>query len=314
VSAAGSGSGASRDEPGAAPPRVDLRGRAAVITGSSRGIGRAVAWALAAAGARVVVNGRDQAAVHEAAQELRAAGHDATGFVGDASDFDVAGDLIASCARDHGSVDVLVNCAGVAEPPGSSILDLGPADWQRLIAVHLTSVFNTCRHATPLMKKRGGGAIVNTSSHAALGHYGGTGYPAGKGGVNSLGFALAAELREHGVRVNTVCPGARTRLSSGDEYERHIEQLHARGLVSDGVRAASLSAPGPEHVAPLYAFLASDAAAGITGRLFSASGGYVGVFAPASESLLAYRDATSQGPWPAAALAAELRAKLEASR
>jgi len=311
VSAAGEPHGAADGSDGAAPLRVDLRGRAAVVTGSSRGIGRAVAWALAAAGARVVVNGRDEASVRGATEELRAAGHEAAGFVGDASGFDAAGELVASCVREHGGIDVLVNCAGVAEPPGSSILDLDPGDWQRLIAVHLTSVFNTCRHAAPLMKARGGGAIVNTSSHAALGHYGGTGYPAGKGGVNSLGFALAAELREHGVRVNTVCPGARTRLSSGPEYERHIEQLHARGLVSDGVRAASLSAPGPEHVAPLYAFLASDAAAGITGRLFSASGGYVGVFAPARESLLAYRDAASQGPWPVDALAAELCSKLE---
>lgn len=313
MSTARAGSGAPSDEPGAAPPRVDLSNRAAVVTGSSRGIGRAVAHALAAAGARVVVNGRDEAAVHEATEELRAAGHEATGFAGDASEFDVAGALIEACVRDHGGVDVLVNCAGVAEPPGRSILDLEPADWRRLIAVHLTSVFNTCRHAAPLMKAAGRGAIVNTSSHAALGHYGGTGYPAGKGGVNSLGFALAAELREHGVRVNTVCPGARTRLSSGDEYERHIERLHARGLVSDGVRTASLAAPGPEHVAPLYAWLASDAAAGVTGRLFSASGGYVGVFAPASESLLAYRDACAEGPWPVDALAAVLRAKLEAS-
>ena len=291
--------------------RVALDGRAAVVTGSSRGIGRAVAEALARAGAQVVVNGRDEATVAEAAREMQAKQLDVVACAGDTSDFDAAGRLIDTCTGEFGSLDIVVTCAGIAEPAGSSILDLEPADWQRLIEAHLTSVFNVSRHAVPHMKARGRGALVLTSSHAALGHYGGTGYPAGKGGVNSLAFALAAELREHGIRVNAVCPGARTRLSSGPDYERHIESLHRRGLVSEGVRDASLSAPGPEHVAPLYAFLASDAADGISGRLFSASGGYVGVFAPASESLLAFRNAETEGPWPVEALAAKLRSKLE---
>jgi NAD(P)-dependent dehydrogenase (short-subunit alcohol dehydrogenase family) len=258
-----------------------------------------------------VVNGRDEEVVREATTGLLDAGYEALGCTGDVSDFEVAGRLIATCIDRFGSIDVLVNCAGVAEPPGSSILDLDPADWRRLIDVHLSSVFYTCRHAAPHMKARGRGAIVNTSSHAALGHYGGTGYPAGKGGVNSLGFALAAELREHGVRVNTVCPGALTRLSSGPDYERHIERLHARGLLSDGVRSASLTAPGPEHIAPLYAFLASDAAAGVSGRLFSASGGYVGEFSPQAESLVAFRDVAASGAWPLDALAEAMHRHFE---
>jgi NAD(P)-dependent dehydrogenase (short-subunit alcohol dehydrogenase family) len=290
---------------------VDLGGQAAVVTGSSRGIGRAVAEALARAGAGVVVNGRDEAIVADTVREMRAMELDVVACAGDASDFAAAGRLVDTCLGAFGAIDIVVTCAGIAEPPGTSILDLEPADWQRLIDTHLTSVFNVCRHAVPHMQARGRGALVLTSSHAALGHYGGTGYPAGKGGVNSLGFALAAELREHGIRVNTVCPGARTRLSTGPDYARHIEDLHRRGLVSEGVREASLSAPGPEHVAPLYVFLASEAAEAITGRLFSASGGYVGVFAPASESLLAFRNAETEGPWPVDALAATLRAKLE---
>jgi NAD(P)-dependent dehydrogenase (short-subunit alcohol dehydrogenase family) len=141
------------------------------------------------------------------------------------------------------------------------------------------------------------GVILNTSSHSFLGAYAGVAYPAAKGGVTSLTFALAAELREHGVRVNAVCPGAKTRLSTGSAYEQRIRGLHARGILSDAVRDASLDPPEPRFAAPIYAFLASDRAAGITGRLFSATGGYLGVFARGREMLLAYREHAAAAPW-----------------
>lgn len=285
-----------------------LEGAAAVVAGSSRGIGRAVACALAREGARVVVNGRGEHEVETVVSEIREGGGTAEGFVGSAADFDAAGALVGACVDAFGGVDVLVNCVGIAEPPGSSILDLAPEDWRRLVDAHLTATFNTCRHAAPVMKAQRRGAIVNTSSHAFMGHYGGTGYPAGKGGTNSLTYAIAAELREHGVRANAVCPGARTRLSTGEDYTRHIESLHARGLLGDVVRAASLDPPGPEQLGALYAFLASDRAAGITGRVFSASGGYVGLFAEPSEALLVLRDTARDGAWEAGALADALLA------
>lgn len=280
-----------------------LERRSAVVAGSSRGIGRAVAFALATAGARVVVNGRGRAEVDAVVAEIEVAGHEAIGCVGSAAEFDTAGELIARCTDAFGAVDVLVNCVGVAEPPSSSILDLEPGDWRELIDAHLTATFNTCRHATPHMKRAGRGAIVNTSSHAFMGHYGGTGYPAGKGGTNSLTYAIAAELRELGVRANAVCPGARTRLSTGDEYARHIDSLHARGLLDDVVRRASLDPPAPEHLGPLYVFLASELSRGITGRVFSGAGGYVGVFSEPAERLLAYRDHEKDGTWSAEGLA-----------
>ncbi len=273
-----------------------LAGKAAVVTGSSRGIGRAVAQALAAEGASVVVNGRSQGAVDEVVAELEGSGARAVSYVGSIADFEVARELVDRCHDTFGGIDILVNCAGVAEPEGSSILDLSAEGWRELIDIHLTGTFNTCRHAAPRMVERGAGAIVNTSSHGYLGHYGGTGYPAGKGGVNSLTFAIAAELREHGIRVNAVCPGARTRLSTGASYEARVQQLHSRGILDDALRDASLAVPEPDHVGPLYAFLASDLARDITGRLFSATGGYVGLMDPGgSETLLSWRDA-SDGP------------------
>jgi NAD(P)-dependent dehydrogenase (short-subunit alcohol dehydrogenase family) len=289
-----------------------LEGKAAVVTGSSRGIGRCVALALAAEGASVLVNGRSADAVDAVVAEIRAAGAEAAGHVGSVADFAEAGRLVEGCRDRFGRIDVLVNCAGIAEPEGSSILDLGPEAWRELIDTHLTATFNTCRHAAPHMVRQRGGAIVNTSSHAYLGHYGGTGYPAGKGGVNSLSFAIAAELREHGVRVNAVCPGARTRLSTGPAYEAKIRELHARGIISDLQRDASLHPGEPEFVAPLYAVLASDLARDVTGRLFTAAGGYVGLHTGAGrEELLAFRD-TADGPWPVGELAREIRAELAA--
>lgn len=289
-----------------------LLGKAAVVTGSSRGIGRAVAHALAAEGASVVVNGRSRGAVDDVVAELEASGARATSHVGSIADFEVARDLIDCCRDRFGVIDILVNCAGVAEPEGSSILDLSAEAWHELIDIHLTGTFNTCRHAAPRMLERGAGAIVNTSSHAYLGHYGGTGYPAGKGGVNSLTFAIAAELREHGIRVNAICPGARTRLSSGASYEARIHELHSRGILDDALRDASLAAPGPEHVGPLYAFLASDLARDITGKLFSATGGYVALKDPGgAETLLSWQD-VSDGPASVDDVAKQVLRRLEA--
>jgi NAD(P)-dependent dehydrogenase (short-subunit alcohol dehydrogenase family) len=144
---------------------------------------------------------------------------------------------------------------------------------------------------------QGGGSIINNSSFAYLGDYGGTGYPAGKGGVNGLTMAIAAELKEHGVRANVVCPGAKTRLSSGAQYEAHIVDLHRRGLLNEVSMQAALDAPPPEYVAPTYAYLASDLAKDVTGQILIAAGGFVGRFDRQSPSILAYRDHKGSPPW-----------------
>lgn len=274
-----------------------LAGRAAIVAGGSRGIGRAVAIELARQGASVVVNGRDTTPVQEVVGRIANQGGSALACAGSATDFQFARNLVGACAEHFGAVDVLVNCVGMAEPEGSSILDLAEADWRELLDVHLTSAFNTCRHAAPLMRAQGRGAIINTGSHSFLGMYGGTGYPAGKGGTTSLTLAIAAELAECGVRANVVCPGARTRLSEGTAYENRIQGLHARGILTEGMRDASLAPGEPEEVAPMYAFLASDLAAGITGRIFSAAGGYVGLRELGQESPLGFRNVAADGPW-----------------
>jgi NAD(P)-dependent dehydrogenase (short-subunit alcohol dehydrogenase family) len=268
-------------------------GRGAVVVGGSRGVGLAVAELLAAQGARVVVNGRDADAATEAAKRITGA----VAFRDSPAEPAVADALIDTCVQEFGRIDILVDCAGTAGLAGESILNVTSAQFRDLLDAHLGTTFETCRAAAPKMVKQGGGSIINTSSFAFLGDYGGTGYPAAKGGVNGLTMAIAAELKEHGVRANVVCPGAKTRLSTGPEYESHIVGLHRRGLLDEVSTQAALDAPPPEYVAPTYAYLAGDLAKEVTGQIFIAAGGFVGRFDRPTPSILSYRDRHDSPPW-----------------
>ena len=249
---------------------------------------------LAADGVGVVINGRDDEAVSNAVARV---GGRAIGLPGSPADPKVADALIATCLSEFGRIDALINCAGTAEPAGSSILNVTSGQFHDLLDAHLGTVFETCRAAAPEMVAQGGGAIVNTSSFAFLGDYGGTGYPAGKGAVNGLTLAIAAELKSAGVRANAVCPGAKTRLSEGPEYEAQIADLHRRGLLDEVSMQGALDAAPPEYAAPLYVYLASDPAKHITGQILVAAGGFVGRFDRQTPSLLAYRDHHDSPPW-----------------
>lgn len=285
-----------------------LKGKRIVVTGGSMGIGRAVARRCLQEGARVVIGARDAQALDATLEELQFDG-DVLACAGSVADYAFAGALVGTCVGEFGGIDVLVNCAGIAEPRGTSILDIEPADWHHLIDVHLHGTFNTCRHAAPQMAKAGGGAIINTSSHAFLGIYGGTGYAAGKGATNSLSAAMAIDLAASGIRVNTVCPGARTRLSTGEDYLAQIEDLHRRGALSDERKASALDPAAPEYVASLYAFLASDLAAGISGALYFGSGGYIGRFTEYGQELLMAMDHRRNTPSSIGAVGEALRGR-----
>lgn len=273
-----------------------------MVVGGTRGVGLAVAELLAALGAGVVVNGRDGTAASQAAERIPRA----VGCPGSPADPAVADALIEACVREFGRIDILVNCAGTAEPVGSSILNITSAQFQELMDTHLGTVFQTCRAAAPQMVRQGSGAIVNTSSFAFLGDYGGTGYPAGKGAVNSLTLAIAAELKEHGVRANVVCPGAKTRLSAGTDYEAHIAELNRRGLLDDVSYQGALDAAPPDYAAPTYAYLASDLADHVTGQIFIAAGGFVGRFDRQTPTIVAYRGHHDEPPWTVEEIAAQV--------
>jgi NAD(P)-dependent dehydrogenase (short-subunit alcohol dehydrogenase family) len=265
-----------------------------VVVGGSRGIGLAVAELLAAQGFGVVVNGRDADTVANAVDGI---GGRTVGHAGSPADPAVADALIERCVDEFGQISALVNCAGTAEPAGSSILDVTSGQFRDLLDAHLLTTFETCRAAAPKMVAQGRGAIVNTSSFAFLGDYGGTGYPAGKGAVNGLTMAIAAELKATGVRANVVCPGARTRLSTGAQYEAQIADLNRRGLLDDVSMQGALDAAPPEYAASTYAYLVSDLAKDVTGQIFIAAGGFVGRFDRQTPAIVAYRDHHDAPPW-----------------
>jgi NAD(P)-dependent dehydrogenase (short-subunit alcohol dehydrogenase family) len=274
------------------------------VTSLLAGRGAAVAALLAQHGAGVVVNGRDADAASSTATAIAAGGGRAVAHPGSPSNQRIAESLVNNCIDEFGGIHILINCAGIAEPPASSILDIKTVDFAELIDAHLGTVFATCRAAAPKMIAQGGGSIVNSGSFAFLGDYGGTGYPAGKGAVNSLTLAIAAELKQHRVRANVVCPGAKTRLSTGPDYVAHITDLNRRGLLDDVSMQGSLDVAPPDYAAPTYVFLASDLARHLTGEIFTASGGFVGRFPKATPELIGYRDHHDSPPWTVAELSA----------
>jgi NAD(P)-dependent dehydrogenase (short-subunit alcohol dehydrogenase family) len=288
-----------------------LSGRNVVVTGASRGIGEAVAVRAAAEGANVVVNssgagGTDPGPLLAVVDRINATGGGrAVASVGPVEDLDYAGELVATCVDRFGSIDGLLAVAGVPSPRRNSIVDIDPADWRRLLAIHLDGTFNCCRHAAPLMVEQGRGAIVTTSSDSWLGGYAGTAYPAAKGAIVSLAWAMARDLESLGVRCNAIAPGARTPMASGPGFEARIAKLVAEGKLSAEEADAVLTMPGPEFVAPLYAYLVSDAAQAVTGRLFRARGNTIEVFPLPVAEPVADRPVT-EGPWSHAELAALL--------
>ena len=279
-----------------------LTGLNAVITGASRGIGEAAARRMAAEGANVVVNssgrgGTDRGPLDAVVASINAEGRGrAVASCGSIADDAYCAELIATCLDEFGGIDILANIAGIPSGPGESFADEPSFDkWQELIGVHLNGTFSTCRHAVPHMRERGG-SIINTTSHSFTGAYGGTGYAAAKGAVNSLSWGMARDLRPDGIRVNVVAPGAQTDLSTGDAYEKQIWDLFERGVLTEAMRDASLRVAGPEFVAPIYAWLAGPGSAHITGQVLSATGNFIGRF-PRPKELDIVERPNVDGPW-----------------
>ena len=248
----------------------DLTGKSAIVTGSGRGLGRAMARGLAEAGARVTICGRSADIVKEAADELRAEGHEILDVVFDARDADDIARLIDSTVAAYGGLDLMVVNHGIGSAQRAE--DIEPAAWDEMIAINLTSAFACAQHAGRRMIAQGrGGSIVLTGSTGSLVAFEGlTSYGAAKAGLDHAARQLAAEWGRHNIRVNVVAPGYMTSnmRSTGDRYDS-AEHL-------DGVLALTpLGRKGePEELVGPVVFLASDDSSYVTGHVIPVDGGW----------------------------------------
>ena len=238
----------------------------AIVTGAGSGIGRATALRLARDGLSVVVNDLRSAAAEQVAAEVAAAGGRATAVAGDVSDENDVAAIVARAAEKFGQVNVLVNNAGFVQQ--ARFVDLAPADFDRMFAVHVRGTFLCIRAVLPQMLARGDGAIVNVASQ--LGQIGGVElvhYSAAKAAIIGLTKSLAREVSKQGVRVNAVAPGP-------------INTPLVLGLSEAWRRAKAAELPlgrfgEPEEVAATIAFLASDAASLFVGQTLGPNSGDV---------------------------------------
>jgi NAD(P)-dependent dehydrogenase (short-subunit alcohol dehydrogenase family) len=187
--------------------RADLEGKVGLVTGSTRGIGRAIAEEMAKAGATLVVSGTREADVARVVEEMRAAGHTVFGSACDVRRYDEVEALMEYCTSEAGGLDILVNNAGVGL--FSPVSEISPEDWDRVINTNLTGVFYCSRAAIPHLLQRGGGAIVNISSLAGKNAFaGGAAYNASKFGLEGLSEAMMLDLRYQNIKVAYVLPGS----------------------------------------------------------------------------------------------------------
>jgi 3-oxoacyl-[acyl-carrier protein] reductase len=250
---------------------LDLSGQVALITGGSRGIGRAIAVVFAQAGARIALVARTAAGLEEAAADIRA--NHATSadrretvlaLPGDVADEAQVDRMVQQIADTWNRVDVLINNAGLIS--FGSVTEISPTDWQRVIGANLTGAYLCSRLVAPLMIEQKRGRIINISSISAQtgGVSGGVHYAASKGGMISLTKALARDLAPYNVTVNAIAPG---QIDADPDLLTPEARAHVINLIPLGRLGK------PEEIAYAALFLASPMAAYITGATLDVNGG-----------------------------------------
>ncbi|GII05910.1 SDR family oxidoreductase [Planobispora takensis] len=280
---------------------MDLTGKTAIVTGGGRGLGFAYASALAAAGAAVVVNDVDAGAAGRAVKEITAAGGRAVAEVAPVGTGETAQALVDRAVETFGRLDVMVANAGILRD--RVLWKMSDEDFDDVVRVHLRGTFTCARAAAIRMREQGGGGRIITACSPAgqRGNFGQTNYAAAKAGIAAMTRTWALELARSGVTVNAVVPVAATGMTRTiPAFAPHIEALESRGEpLPDWLRKAEGFGTA-EDVAGLVVFLASEAAAGVTGQCVGVGGDRLALWSHPQEVVTAYAD----GGWSAGAIAA----------
>jgi NAD(P)-dependent dehydrogenase (short-subunit alcohol dehydrogenase family) len=241
--------------------------KVAIVTGAGRGIGRGEAIELARQGAAVIVGEVDEAAAQEVVSEIHAAGGAAALGLGDCSDIDVANRMVQQAVEEFGHLDAIVNNAGILRD--RTLVKMTPEEWDAVIAVHLRGHYALTHAACDYWKanSRAGHIVCTASTSGLLGNFGQANYGAAKAGIAAFSTIVAQEMKRYAVTCNAIAPAARTRMTEGayGEIERD---------------ASEFDFWHPDNVAPFVAFLCSDAAAGISGKVFGVQGDAVEIYRP----------------------------------
>lgn len=245
-----------------------LKGKVALITGGGSGIGRATCLLFAREGATVVVADYVAEGGHETVRQIKATGGEAAFVQADVSKSADVQNMLATAAKTYGRVDVLFNNAGI-EGPSTKIANYKEDDWDRVIAIDLTSVYLGMKYVIPKMIEQGGGVIISTASVAGLVGFPGSGaYAAAKAGVINMTRMVALEYADKNIRVNCICPG----IIDTPMVDRVVGSRPKERVI----KAEPIGRLGkPEDIANAALFLASDESSFATGAPFIIDGGYV---------------------------------------
>jgi hypothetical protein len=260
-----------------------LEGKVAIVTGAGRGIGRAEAMELAVQGAAVIVNdpgvgsdgvGNDAGPADHVVAEIKAVGGNAAANYGNVTSFSDGEAMVQHAIDTFGRLDIVVNNAGILRD--RMVFNMSEEEWDAVIAVHLKGHFTVTRHACTIFRQQRSGRIIGTSSTSGLGNMGQANYSAAKEGIAGLMRTLARDMGRYNVTANAIRPIAATRLTLSDEMMKARERAQQAGTAR--VRANDITQLDPAAIAPLVAYLATDEAQFINGRVFLVRGQQVGLY------------------------------------
>ena len=246
-----------------------LDGKVAIVTGAGRGLGRGEALELAKEGAGVVVGEVDEQAGQAVVDEIAEAGGTAVLYVGDCSEIEHGQGIVRAAVEQLGRLDALVNNAGILRD--RTLAKMTPEEWDAVIKVHLRGHYAPTHAAVNHWREAGqpGRVVCTASTSGILGNFGQSNYGAAKAGIAAFAQIVAQENWKHGITVNAICPAARTRMTEG-----------AYGSIEGGQEEQGFDFWHPDNVAPFVAYLCSDAAAHISGKVFGVQGDTVELYRP----------------------------------